>query len=515
MEPAARHIAVVGGGTAGWLAALVLRRNFPDSTKSPLRISVVGSPNIPTVGVGEGSTSVFRHVLMDLGIDEEEFLRETGATIKFGIKHDGWRADKGTYYGPIDDPSALVPPPDGSHRPWLQTAQLASGKPVADIHLFTWLMQRKKSPFFRNAGGSMHPVSPFHHAYHFDQARLGRFLATKAKGIDHILAEVQGIDRNGENGQITHLLLQDAEALPVDLVIDCTGFRRAIIGQLGARWHSYSDFLPLNKAMPFWLDHSANDEIAPYTLAKAMDAGWMWQIPTQDRIGCGYVFSDAHISPDEATRELQSIISNKVESRGLITIDPGRLESTWIKNCIAVGLAQSFLEPLEATSIHGTLVQLLILCRLDLSKLVGNSATEKIRENYSHTVASQVDDFAQFIHLHYAGGRQDTAFWKSVAPKGPTDQGRKKLAIWQSEPIDRTHFSAFPADLPHVQEQLYLPVMDGLSLLPRAASKKALAGDAGIRSAARKTISELVPEFRKASTKAIGHREYLEAIAAT
>jgi glycine/D-amino acid oxidase-like deaminating enzyme len=181
-----KHIAIVGGGTAGWLTALVLR------------ISVIESPDIPTVGVGEGSTAIFRQVLLELGIDEADFLRETGATFKFGIHHIGWRRDGRDYFGPIDDPNALVAAPAGLPSNWLHHAQIGAGKPVADAHLFTRLMRDGKSPFARTKSDDIIPASPFHHAYHFDRARLGRFLASQSHGIDHIRAEVAGLYRHSE-----------------------------------------------------------------------------------------------------------------------------------------------------------------------------------------------------------------------------------------------------------------------------------------------------------------------------
>lgn len=353
-----RHIAVVGGGTAGWLAALMLRKAAPD--KRAIRISVVESPNIPTVGVGEGSTAIFRQVLLDLELDEAEFIRDTGATLKFGIKHAGWRKDGKNYWGPIDDPNALRPAPPSIPSNWLHHARLAAGKPVADLHLFTMLMRQGKSGLAMDKDDTV-PLSPYHHAYHFDQARLGRFLSGKATDIHHILTEVDGVEIDGETGDITGLVCVDRDAIEVDFVIDCTGFRRAIISEVGSRWRSYGDMLPLNKAMPFWLDHADPARIPNFTLAQAMGSGWMWGIPVQDRMGCGYVFSDAHISAEDAQSEIEKHLGMTVDVRRIINIDPGRLEEAWIGNCCALGLAQSFLEPLEATSIHGTLHSIVII----------------------------------------------------------------------------------------------------------------------------------------------------------
>ncbi|MCT4610326.1 MAG: tryptophan 7-halogenase [Pelagimonas sp.] len=512
MTRARHHIAIIGGGTAGWLAALMLQKacKGPDAPQ----ISVIESPNIPTVGVGEGSTSIFRQVLLDLGIHEDDFLRETGATFKFGIKHAGWRRDGRDYFGPIDDPNLLGPVPQGLPSNWLHHAQIAAGKNTADIHLFTHLMRRKTAPYALKQGKPI-AVSPFHYAYHFDQARLGRFLAEKARqgdlGITHTLAEISAINRHPDTGDITALRCTDDRHIPVDFVIDCTGFRRAIIGQMSGGWLSYADILPLNKAMPFWLDHDPKTEIATYTLAQAMGAGWMWGIPVQDRMGCGYVFSDAHLTPDQAQLEIEARLKQPITVRSLIDINPGRQTQAWIGNCVAIGLSQSFLEPLEATSIHGSLVQLLLLLQNKIPDLT-SGRYDTARSRYNQTVARQVDDFAQFLNLHYAGGRKDTTFWQEMTTCGITETTRNRLELWQHEPIMRSHFEGFPDALPHVEEQLYTPVLDGLGLLAAKPSKSVLSPTPETRAQARKTNERLKTEFKQAAQLAIGHRAYLETL---
>jgi len=507
------HIAIIGGGTAGWLAALVLQKAFKRQTGTsnapPPIISVVESPKIPTIGVGEGSTSLLRQVLIDLELDENEFLKETKATIKFGILHRNWGRQPGEYYGPIDDPNQLVPPPKGASASWLHTATIGAGKPIAPTHLFTHLMKAMKSPFAKNANGKVIPVSPFHHAYHFDQAQFGRFLSEKAEGIYHIKAEVSDIALDTDNGHATELHFTDRPALQVDFIIDCTGFRREIISRMGGEWHSYADMLPLNKAMPFWIEHS--EELSPFTLAEALSSGWMWNIPTQDRIGCGYVFSDLFQTSHEAQAEIEKSIGQKIEPRGLISIDPGRQKIAWIGNCVAIGLAHSFLEPLEATSIHGTLVQILLLTQTHHENLVSADFSAD-RNRYNETTAGQIDDYAQFINLHYAGGRTDTPFWAEMSASGITDIVKDRIEIWQREPVARHHFPKFPAFLPHVEEQLHVPVLDGLGLLPREPSKAEMSSMPKIRMNARKSVEKLTAEFRAAARNAIDHKNYLEKL---
>ena len=491
-----KRVAVVGGGTAGWLAALMLRRAWPGAA-----VAVIESPTIPTVGVGEGSTSIFRQVLLDIGIDEDDFLRETGATLKFGIRHCGWRPDGRDYWGPIDDPGALSPAPEGLPSNWPHHVQVAAGKSAADAHLFTQLMRRRKGAHGRRDGRRV-VVSPYHHAYHFDQARLGRYLAGRARDIDHIRADVADVRRDAETGDVAALTSADGRSIPVDLVIDCTGFRRAVIGKLGAAWHSYGAMLPLDRAMPFWLDHDPSRDIASYTTARALGSGWMWAIPVQDRIGCGYVFSAAHLTPETAQAEVEARLGHPIEPRRVIPIDPGRLKTAWRHNVVALGLAQSFLEPLEATSIHGTLVQAMLLLRAD--PLRGPRG----RDAYNATVARQVDDFATFINLHYAGGRTDTPFWCAMTHDGIAAANRDRIARWQAEPMTGADFAPLPGRLPHVEEQLHMPVLDGLGLTRPGPSKRALAAP-GTRAAARKSLAALRAEFAAAAQAAEGHRAAL------
>jgi tryptophan halogenase len=485
-------IVIVGGGTAGWLAALILG-DVAKRRKAPCAITVVESSRIGTIGVGEGTTAVFRQMLRHLGIDEMEFLRGTGATIKYGIRHQDWRRLGHSYVGPIDDPGQVA-------GPGLDTYAVASGRPVGTAHLFQHLIDRSRAPFARK-GGRLVPAGPFHHAYHFDQALAGAFLRGKAEGVTVIDDEVTGVET--ADGRIARTVLESGRKVEGDFFLDCSGFRRALIGELGAEWVSYGDVLPVNRAMPFWVNLKPGEEIAPVTLARAMKSGWMWRIPTRERYGCGYVYSDAHISPDEAKTEVEAALGHAIEPRNDIRIEAGRLREAWIGNCVAVGLASSFLEPLEATSIHGTVVQLMLLSQL--------MADPKGRARYNATHARQVDDFREFIRLHYVSERLDSPFWTDVAashPKAVLD----RVERWRERLPRRADFTPFPMNLPHVQEQLHIPVLDGLGLLDRSRAKAALAADPKARARLRKLHADLVSEYTRAAAKCLPHRAFLESL---
>lgn len=492
MTPLPGHIVITGGGTAGWLSALMLR-NWADRLQHDLRLTVIESSKIGTIGVGEGTTAVFRQMLQTLGIDEMAFLRETGATIKYGIRHRDWRKLGHHYDGPIDDTAAVA-------GKGLDTYAVAAGKPITDVHLFTHLMAKSRAPW-ADRGGRRIAAGPYHHAFHFDQALAGAFLKRHAKGVEVIDDQVLGVESDA--GVITALVLESRQRIEADFFVDCSGFGRRVIGGLGADWISYSDTLPVNRAMPFWVDLKPGQEIAPLTQAWAQGAGWMWQIPTQGRIGCGYVYSDAHTTPDQARAEVEAALGHPIEPRNDIRMDAGRLRDAWKGNCVALGLSASFLEPLEATSIHGTIVQLMLLCE-QLGKPEGPGL-------YNAAVGRQVDEFRDFIRMHYVSERRDTPFWRDVADSHPA-QVTDRLAAWAGRIPERADFTPFPMGLPHVEEQLYTPVLDGLGLLSRDVAKAEMARNPKARATLRKTHEALTREYRKAALQCLPHRTFLSSL---
>jgi 2-polyprenyl-6-methoxyphenol hydroxylase-like FAD-dependent oxidoreductase len=498
---AAKHYVIVGGGTAGWLAALMLRQALPQSN----RITVVESSKIPTIGVGEGTTAIFRQMLKGFGFDEFEFLRETEATIKFGIRHKDWRCVGHHYDGPIDDPHLVLEPAGTPPQSYLDIFSCAAGRPLANIHLFSYLLAQHKSPFAQKSDGSSIPLGPFHHAYHFDQAKAGQWLRKKAKGVEVIDAQVSDIKRDPETGHIT-ALHTDAADIAGDFFIDCTGFRRTLISAMGGRWQSYAKDLPVNRAMPFWLDVGEHEELTPFTTAWAQSAGWMWMIPTQSRLGCGYVYSDRHLSPDQAKAEVEKALGRKIEPRNDIKIDSGRMDKAWIGNCLALGLSSSFLEPLEATSIHGTIVQLMVFLTFHLK------ASESDCAAYNEFAAAQLDDFKNFINTHYVSERRDTLFWQDVAESFISDATRQRLATWQNTMPSHADFKPLPGGFAHTEQQLYYPVLDGLGLLNRTAAQKHMDTNPTLRQRAKQSADSLTHEYRQAAAQAIGHRAFLNRL---
>jgi glycine/D-amino acid oxidase-like deaminating enzyme len=504
------HFVIVGGGTAGWIAAFVLQ-DSARKKKLDAKFTVVESSKVPTVGVGEATTAAFRVLLKYFGIDEFEFFRKTEASFKLGIRHQDWRRKGYTYYGPIDDPHQVVAPPPGAPSDYLNVYCVAAGRPVQDMHLFQPLLEQRKAPYAQKADGSLIPLGPFHHAFHFDQALVGKFFSSKSKDVEIVDGLVSGVERNPQNGDITALVLDSGEKLEADFFVDATGFRKQIIvKELQAPWISYAHELPVNRALPFWIDIEEGEEIANYTRAWAQEAGWMWMIPTQTRYGCGYVYSDEFCTPEEAKREVETVLGREIETRGDIRFSIGRLETPWMHNCLAVGLSSSFLEPLESTSIHGTIVQMMLFAQRFLK--APGEMTDADRADYNQRVGRQVDDFRTFVNTHYMTERDDTPFWREVRAHRIHPEAKERLARWQEEMPRREHFPDYLAGLPHIETQLYYPVLDGLGLLDQGLARREMEKDPKLRRFAQETVDSLVREYRAAAAQALGHAEFLRIV---
>ncbi|WDR04978.1 tryptophan 7-halogenase [Devosia rhodophyticola] len=504
------HFVIVGGGTAGWLAAFILQ-DTAKRQKLNARFSVVESSKIPTVGVGESTTAVFRIFLKHFDLDEFAFLRETRATIKLGIRHQDWRQKGHSYFGPIDDPHQVIAAPKGAPSDYLNVFSVAAGRPVQDMHLFEHLFQANKAPYAQKPDGSLIALGPFHYAYQFDQARVGQYLKRQSKGIEIIDATVAEVARDPVTGDIISLEMEDGQSLAGDFFIDATGFRkRLILKEMQANWLSFGDALPVNRALPFWLPIPEGEAIPNHTLAWAQNNGWMWKIPTQERYGCGYVFSDQFISADEAKAEIEQSLGHEIDVRNDIKLDAGRLENAWIGNCVAVGLSSSFLEPLESTSIHGTIVQMMLFAEHFLRD--PSAMTSNHRADYNARIARQVDDFRSFVSLHYMTERDDTPFWRDVTENRIHGETRERLEYWKHSMPRHEHFPAFLGGLPHVESQLHYPVLDGLGLLDAGLARQEMAQTPKLRSFARQTVDSLTREYRAAANVALPHAKFYELI---
>ncbi len=501
-------IIIVGGGTAGWMAALYLEKTFINLGKTA-DITVIESSKIPNIGVGEGTTAVFWSLLNFLGIDEFEFVKETKATYKFGIRHKNWQT-KGVYYdGPIDLPH-LVPELEnlGREQFWFYQECLATKKPITDIHLFSYLMEKARAPY-TTKDDSITPLSNYIHAYHFDQAKVGAYFRKKRIQVKHLDGIVKGAELNSHTGAIDKVILDDGSRIYGDLFVDCSGFRRILISNtLGGEWVDKSESLPVNRALPFWMEFEEDEDVLPFTLAEALDCGWMWTIPTQERKGCGYVYSDKFIDPEDAMLEVENYLGKSIEPRNDIRFTSGFLKDSCIKNCLSLGLSQCFFEPLEATSIHSTILQLIQFVEKSLFEVLeGNFENNN---NYNHSVYGQNEDILNFINLHYSGGRQDTPFWKYVQSECLTPHVSKLLQSIRKRTPKAKDFSNEQDHMPSIDGALYFPILDGLGKLNPSVARRELSLRPKQRKIIRQILRKYTKRFQEVSEVATGHRSFLE-----
>ena len=410
---------VVGGGTAGWLTALYIQRNFPDSD-----ITVIASSEIGILGAGEGTTPHFLLFLDQLGISASDLVKHANATFKNGVKFTNWNGDGTHFYHPFADHSDL----DHSFFsilysgiPLLDLEEIALGNSLYAIDFTARASENGCVRYFpdnnswnKHSNPLLHFTSLGNHALHFDANLLAKYLQGIgiSRGIKLIDATVDTID-NDDSGKIKELKLSSGGTIKPNFVFDCSGFKRLIIGKhYNSTWDSYKDVLPVNRAIPFFVPNDTKI-IPPYTESIAMKYGWMWKIPVGNRYGCGYVFNSSEITDDEARQEIYDLVGI-VDTPKTFSFEAGCFKEQWIKNCVAVGLSSSFVEPLEATSIWVSVLSLTYLLENMPGIISGDQHYINRYNSYMEKINQQVLDFVSF---HYITKRKDTVFWKDFTKK--------------------------------------------------------------------------------------------------
>lgn len=394
-------IIIVGGGTAGWLAAYMLS----SALNFDLNITLIESSSIGIIGTGEGSTGtltnlIHNEVFADSRLNEEEFINESAATVKYGIKHINWTGDNSYYFAPIDGSWT------GSENKDLTFAYALNSYGKKNMHLCSDLGHL----YHHNLNNLVEPNS--NHAYHFDGHLIGKYFKKICNNINVIDDIIKDVTVDSLSGNISSIITERGLSIDGDFFIDCTGFNRILSKKLKLEWKSFKKYLPVDSAIPFQLSYQT-DEYPCYTLAKAMKYGWQWQIPTADRLGCGYVFDSTFINFDDAIYELEKDLHTNINPIKEIKFTSGKIEKSWFKNCLSIGLSNNFLEPLEATSIHTTIILLqnfiFNYLTLDINLLTDENYYKRF--NNDHDIL--MDNLKDFIQFHYLGNRNDTNFWKN------------------------------------------------------------------------------------------------------
>jgi len=425
MQTAVRKIVIVGGGTAGWMAAAALIKALGSHAYD---ITLIESEDIGTVGVGEATIPPILEYNYFLGLDEDEFIRETNAPFKLGIQFQDWRHLGHSYFHPFGLFGTEI---DGFsfphyyfrhyHKAGLSAVDIGKYNAETEAALLGRFGRVRREP----------GKPPVNYAFQFDAALYARYLRKYAekRGVVRQEGKIVTVNQHPETGFITSVQMEKGRVIEGDLFIDCSGFRGLLIEQtLKTGYTDWSHWLPMNRAVAVPCERAG--ELLPYTRATAREAGWQWRIPLQHRTGNGYVFCDAFISEDEACETLLSRLDGKaLADPKVLRFVTGRRNLAWNKNVVALGLASGFLEPLESTSIH--LVQSGLFRFLALFPRHGFNP--HIVNEYNREVELSYNNIKDFIIAHYkVTERDDTPFWRHVRQMAIPESLQNRLDVFRA-----------------------------------------------------------------------------------
>lgn len=452
MDAKAKRVLVVGGGTAGWLTAGYLARMLGADLPGGASITLVESPEIGIIGVGEGTFPTIRRTLERIGVPEKELLRRCEATFKQGVKFVDW----------------LHPAGHDGQSNYLHGFQEADDRKGGPEYLPYWLLgeagdmpwdeastpQKRTVDALRGPKLATHPeyAGVLNYAFHFDAAALAELLRDQsvANGVVHIADTVQEVIC-AEDGAISGVRTQQNGVLEADLYIDCTGFRAELIGKaLGQKWKSCTDMLFCDSAIAAQVPYDTpTTPIQSCTLSTARDAGWIWDIGLQTRRGTGYVYSSAHCDPEEAERTLRRYLGAQGETATTrrLQFNAGYREVNWYKNCVAVGLSSGFFEPLEATGI--VFSEIAAGAIANLFPWAGDYETSA--RQFNAVMLKRYERARDFLKMHYSlTQRRDSDFWiDNVRAETIPDSLNELLDRWRHRPPNEKDFDPnvdiFPA----------------------------------------------------------------------
>jgi len=473
-----KRIVVVGGGTAGWMAASALAKGLRNSVE----ITLIESAEIGTVGVGEATIPAILLFNKLLGLDENEFIRRTQATFKLGIEFRDWGALGDQYFHPFGRYGADL---EGLafHQHWLRQRSLGEVSELADYSLTT--MAARAGKFTRPVDDPKNVLSRLAYAFHFDAALYAGYLReyAEARGVVRREGKIISVGQRPEDGFIQNVVMEDGAAIEGDFFIDCSGFRGLLIEQtLKTGYEDWSHWLPCDRAVAVPSERTADP--TPFTRSTAREAGWQWRIPLQHRTGNGYVHCSRFISEDEATAKLMANLDGRAlaEPRTLRFVT-GRRNKAWNGNVLALGLAGGFLEPLESTSIHmiqsgvARLMTLFPDLRFDQADI----------DEYNRQSALEYAHIRDFIILHYhATARTDSSLWNHVRTMEVPETLREKIELFRA----RGRF--FRKDDELFSETSWTAVLLGQGVEPRAHDPLADVHDAGVIASKLERMRQLI-----------------------
>lgn len=401
-----KRIVIAGGGTAGWMAASLMHHRW---ASKGIQICLVESPTIGIIGVGEGSTPTLKRFFSDLGIAESDWMPECNATYKVNIEFCGWSPQSGidSYSHPFISQVDTFSEKHFYMNCLTRRHGLDVNTKPADFLLNGWLAEQRKSPIAP-------PNFPFEveYGYHFDSGLLGNYLAKRAVklGVEHEQAKIENINLNSHSGDIDSLLLDNGQMLEADFFVDCTGFNSLLMQKalkIGFTPFASNLFNDAAVAMPT----EAISPISPQTKSTALSSGWAWQIPLTHRTGNGYVYSSQYIDKDQAELELRThlgLLDSDVEARHL-KMNVGQIDKHWHQNCLAIGLSQGFIEPLEATALHLTQISI----EMFMDNFESGQFSQQGQEQFNREMSNRYERIRDYIVAHYKlNTRNDSLYWK-------------------------------------------------------------------------------------------------------
>ncbi len=418
-----KRLVIVGGGTAGWITAAVMSRML----NKTLDITLVESPNISSVGVGEATIPPILILNNALGIDNADFMRKTNATIKLGIEFENWKHKDHSYmhaFGKFGNDFPFC----GFEQLWLRGRNTGDSTDFWDYSLnYQAAIEGKFAPLDTIPNTELQGLI---HAYHFDAGLYANYLRSfsEQRGVTRIEGHIEQVKQDSENGFITSLQLENGEQVEGDLFIDCSGFRGLLIEQtLQAGYNDWSHWLPCDRAVA--VQSKAEYPIQPYTKATAHESGWQWRIPLTERTGNGLVYCSQYLDADQAQDQLlENLNSQATTEPKHLRFLTGRRRSQWLKNCVAIGLSSGFLEPLESTSIH--LIQTAAIRLLKLFPHNGVKQSEV--DEFNRQSQQEFEHIRDFIILHYhATERDDSEFWRYCNNMSIPDTLKHKIDLFR------------------------------------------------------------------------------------
>jgi tryptophan halogenase len=417
-------VVILGGGTAGWMAAIGCVSMLP---RQQYRVTLVESEEIGIVGVGEATLPQMKNFNDLIAIDEAEMMRATKATFKLGIEFVDWGHVGSCYIHPF---GIHGPPASGLpfHHRWLRSLSVGCDWNIEDFSFAIAAARANRFDFPATERPTIN--STYSYAYHFDASLYAAYLREVAerRGTERIEGKVDDVEQDPASGDIRALVMESGERVEGDFFIDCSGFRSLLLGsRLNVAWEDWSKWLPCDRALA--VPTERQDDLTPYTQSTAMEAGWRWRIPLQHRTGNGYVFSSSFTDEGKAADALLAKLdSAPLADPRLLKFSAGRRKKSWQRNCVALGLASGFLEPLESTSIY--LIQMAIMHLLPL--MPTGRPDQRLVDEFNRRMDVEYDRIRDFLILHYhLNKRDDAEIWRYCRNMDVPDSLKRKIALFR------------------------------------------------------------------------------------